>query len=61
MSVTRTARRRRKQMTQNNNHLSGMGIPRYGTVKDASARARREQRKRERWAKMGSMGGGKKG
>lgn len=29
MSMVRTARRRRKQMRQNNNHLSGMGVPRY--------------------------------
>ena len=29
MSVARTARRRRKQMAQNNNHLSGLGVSRY--------------------------------
>lgn len=29
MSVARTARRVRKRMTQNNNHLSGRGVPRY--------------------------------
>lgn len=29
MSVARTARRRRKQMSQNNNHLSGRGVSRF--------------------------------
>jgi hypothetical protein len=31
MSIARTARRRRKQMTMNNAHLSGRGVPRYRT------------------------------
>ena len=29
MTVARTARRRRKQLSQNNNHLSGLGVRRY--------------------------------
>ena len=29
MSVARTARRRRKQMSNNNSHLSGRGVSRF--------------------------------
>lgn len=29
MSVARTARRRRKQLSMNNAHLSGLGVSRY--------------------------------
>ena len=29
MTVARTARRRRKQMANNNAHLSGLGVSRY--------------------------------
>lgn len=29
MSAARTARRRRKQLSQNNSHLSGLGVSRY--------------------------------
>lgn len=54
MSQARTARRRRRQMANNNSHLSGMGVPRYGRVKDRDAQARRLARKKAKWAKTGS-------
>lgn len=61
MGQARTNRRRRKQMVMNNAQFSGPGVPRYGARKDASARAKREQRKLEKWRKTGSsmaLGGG---
>ena len=43
MGAARTARRRRKQMAQNNNHLSGLGVSRYpGLAKAAEDRKNRQ-------------------
>lgn len=47
MSQARTARRRRKQLTMNNRHLSGMGVSRYKkgmllSVQDAIAAERQK-------------------
>lgn len=60
MSQARTARRRRKQMANNNSQWSGMRVPRYGRASDAAAQQRRLIRKRLKWAKTGSVlaGGG---
>lgn len=48
MTVARTARRRRKQMAQNNNHLSGLGVSRFkmpDVVKKFSGGSGRKPRK----------------
>lgn len=42
MSAARTARRRRKQMSMNNAHLSGLGVSRYpGHARAAESRQNR--------------------
>lgn len=43
MSAARTARRRRKQMSMNNAHLSGLGVPKYpGLARAAEDRKNRQ-------------------
>lgn len=42
MGAARTARRRRRQLAQNNSHLSGLRVSRYpGNARAAEARANR--------------------
>lgn len=42
MSVARTARRRRRQLSMNNAHLSGLGVSRYpGHARAAETRQNR--------------------
>ena len=52
MSAARTARRRRKQMSMNNAHLSGLGVSRFpGLARAAEDRKNRQMvlsRKMER-------------
>lgn len=52
MSAARTARRRRKQMSMNNAHLSGLGVSRFpGLARAAELRQNRAlvlERKKER-------------
>jgi hypothetical protein len=61
MSQARTARRRRKQLVNNNSQWSGLGVPRYGRSKDKDAQARRLARKQMQWAKTGSSLAGSRG
>ena len=63
MGQARTNRRRRKQMAMNNAQWSGIGVSRYGGRIDYAARARRDERRKQKQAATGSVfatGGGKK-
>lgn len=61
MGQANTNARRRRQMAMNNAHLSGPGVSRYGRIKSAEARIRREAWDRAKAAREGrSYGYGSK-
>ena len=57
MSQARTNRRVAKQRRQDNNHLSGLGIPHFSKVRSATAKLKRRQHDAAKAAKRGASFG----